>query len=109
MIINKTQNKTISEKELICKSVLSQARGLMFRRKKQNLVMVFSQERKIGLHNCFVFYPINVLVLDSTKRIVEIRKNFRPFQFWNGQKKGKYVVELAHVSSYNVGDVLEIK
>jgi hypothetical protein len=86
-------NHIISEKELYCTSLYSQARGLMFR-KKQNLIMEFSSERKISLHNFFVFYPIDVLILDQNKKIVDIKKNFKPFTFWTSSVKGKYVVEL---------------
>ena len=110
MIINKTQHKTISEKEIICKSPLSQARGLMFHLRKNNLVMVFPEERRISLHNFFVFYPIDVLVLDSALKVVEIKKNFLPFTFWKAKKKGKYLIELSQTESpsYQVGDQINL-
>ena len=94
------------ENPLICKSIFFQARGLMFR-PKRNLVIVFPKERRIKLHMFFVFYPIDVLILDKDKRIVEIKRNFRPFTFWNAQKKGKYVVESAYPKEYGMGDRLE--
>ena len=107
MIINKTKGTTISQKEMICRTVFSQARGLMFR-KKQNLLMAFPNERKISLHMFFVFYPIDVLIVDERRKIVEIKKNLRPFMVWNSLQKGKYVVELAEELGYEKGDVLEI-
>ena len=106
MIINKTTNKKISSTELICTTFLSQLRGLMFRQ-KQNLVMVFPTEKNISLHTFFVFYPIDVLILDSDKKIIEIKRNFKPFTLWNAQKKGRYVVELSSSSMNNVGDQLQ--
>tara|TARA_Y100000310_G_C20565550_1_gene755286 strand:- start:242 stop:601 length:360 start_codon:yes stop_codon:yes gene_type:complete len=106
MIINKGQ--VVSRKEKYCNNVFSQGLGLMFSKRK-NLVMVFNKERKISLHNCFVFFPIDVLVLDSDKKIIEIKKNFSPFTFWNSVGKGKYVVELAFPGEYCVGDVLVIE
>ena len=93
MIINKTKHITISKDEIICKNIFSQTRGLMFR-KKQNLVMVFKKERKVRLHNFFVFYPIDVIILNKNKKIVEIKQDFKPFTFWNSKKKGKYIIEL---------------
>ena len=107
MIINKTSNETISRKELICTNIFSHARGLMFR-KKQNLVMVFPKEKKISLHNFFVFYPIDVLILNENKEIVEIKRNFEPFTFWKSQKKGKYVIEMSFSKDYKVGDKIMI-
>lgn len=102
----KNKRKIISKKEKSCSSIWSQGLGLMFSSKK-NLVMIFEKERKINLHNFFVFYPIDVLVLDSSKKIVEIKRNFKPFTFWNSKQKGKYIVELAFFGDYQVGDILD--
>ena len=91
----------------ICKSIISQARGLMFRR-KQNLVMILNKEKKISLHMFFVFFPIDVLILDKNKRIIEIKRNFKPGKIWNSKKKGKYVVELAYPQEYKLGEKIPI-
>ena len=106
MITNK--NKILSEKEIVCKTFFSQVRGLMFR-KKQNLIMIFGKEKKISLHMFFVFYPIDVLLLNENGEIVEIKRNLRPFTFWSSKEKGKYVVELAFPGGYKVGDRVEVK
>ncbi len=108
MIINKTKNKIISKKEIVCRNIFSQSLGLMFR-KKQNLLMIFNKEMKVRLHNFFVFFPIGVLILNEKMEIVEIKRNFRPFTFWNSKEKGKYVVELGFKSDYESGDMLEIR
>jgi len=107
MIINKTKNKVISKEEKYCRNVFSWGWGLMFSKRK-NLVMVFNEERKISLHNFFVFYAIDVLVLDASKKIVEIKRDFKPFTFWNSAKKGKYVVELGFKREYVVGERLKL-
>ncbi len=107
MIIHNITQKIISNEEIICNSFFSQARGLMFRQ-KQNLIMSFNRERKISLHMFFVFYPIDVLLLNKNKEIVEIKRNFKPFTFWNSKEKGKYVVELAFPADYGVGDKIEM-
>ncbi|MDP3698240.1 MAG: DUF192 domain-containing protein [Nanoarchaeota archaeon] len=103
MITNKTNNKIISHQEILCNNILSQMRGLMFR-SKHNLIMAFNKEKKISLHMFFVFYPIDVLILNEKKEIVEIKRNFKPFTLWNSKEKGKYVVELAFPQEYKVGD-----
>lgn len=107
MIVNKTNGKVISHQEKICRSVFSQALGLMFR-KKQNLVMVFPKERKISLHMFFVFYPIDVLVVDEKRRIVEIKRNLKPFTVWDSTRKGKYVLELIENNKSDLGDIIEL-
>ena len=108
MITNKTNHQTISQKELICKSIFSQAQGLMFRR-KENLIMIFPEERQINLHMVFVFFPIDVLFLDSKKQIVEIKKGLRPFGFYFAKKKARYIVELGEKKSglCQIGDILK--
>lgn len=78
--------------------------------KRKNLVFVFGNERRVSLHNWFVFFPIDVLFLDSEKRIVEIKKGLRPFGFYFAKKKAKYVVELGKLKDkplYRVGNELE--
>ncbi|MEK6905447.1 MAG: DUF192 domain-containing protein [Nanoarchaeota archaeon] len=107
MIIRNTTQKIISNEEIICNSFFSQARGLMFRQ-KQNLIMTFNRERKVSLHMFLVFYPIDVLILNKNKEIVEIKRNFKPFTFWHSKEKGKYIVELAFPAEYGVGDRVEI-
>jgi uncharacterized protein len=103
-----SNSKVLSTNERYCKSVVSQTVGLMFR-SKQNLVMKFPTERRVSLHMFFVFFPIDVLVVDSSMKIVEIKKNFKPFTVWNSSKKGKYVIELAFPKDYKVRDMVEMK
>jgi len=78
----------------LCKSILSKAHGLMFSKKK-NLIFIFDEEQRIGLHMFFVFFPIDVLFLDENKKIIEIKENFKPFTFYRSTEKAKYVVEIA--------------
>jgi uncharacterized protein len=109
MITNKTTNKIISNKESVCNNFFSQSLGLMFSKRK-NLIMIFNKERKISLHNFFVFYPIDVLILNENKQVIEIKNNFKPFTFWTAKNKGKYLIELGKEESKNkikVNDLLE--
>ena len=110
MIRNVSTGKVVSQKEIICKGVFSQGWGLMFRR-RANLVMIFDGLRKISLHNFFVFYPLEILVLDQSFKVVEIKKRFRPFTLFTSSMKGKILVELGLEESkglVRIGDVLSI-
>ena len=106
MIKNKTSNQVISKSEIICDSILSRTLGLMFK-PKSNLLMIFPEEQKISLHMFFVFYPIDVLVVDKNKKIIEIKRNFEPFTLWKSKKEGKYIIEFAYSSEYKLGDKLD--
>ena len=54
-----------------CISFWSKFRGLMFSNKK-NLLFVFDNEERRGLHMFFVFFPINVIFLNKDFIIKEI-------------------------------------
>lgn len=94
----KVNHKIFSEKEIVCNNIWSQAQGLIFR-PRRNLIMIFPKERKISLHNFFVFYPLEIIVLDENKKVIEIKENFKPFTLWNSTKKGKYLIELGKEKS----------
>ncbi len=107
MIRNLTKHAIISQTELNATTLFRQARGLMFR-KKHNLIMTFPAPRKISLHNFFVFYPLDILLLNENKQIIEIKHNFKPSTFYKAKEQAKYVIELAHRNNnYQLNDKLE--
>jgi|SRR3989344_2590441 len=109
MITNKTTNQKISQTELLANTFFQQALGLMFHR-RHNLIMTFNRPQSISLHNFFVFYPLDILLLNEKKEIIEIKHNFKPFTFYTGNKNNnaKYVIELAHRNNnYQLNDKLE--
>ena len=65
MITNRSTGNVISEKEVVCRNFFTQMLGLMNKLGKTNLIMIFKKERKVNLHMFFVFYPIDVLILDE--------------------------------------------
>lgn len=110
-IYNKTKRRIIISKIRVCKSVFCHFKGLMFSKKPDfGLVFVFNWEKRISLHMLFVFYPIDVLFLDSCKKVVEIKENFRPFTAYLPRRKSKFIMELPSgtikKSKTNVGDTI---
>ncbi len=80
-------------KAMPCLTSWQRFRGLMFS-KKQNLLFVFDDERIRSFHMFFVFFPIDLIFLDSKKRIVEIKENFMPFTFYTPKKAFRYAIEV---------------
>lgn len=94
MIKNITKKTIISKDFKICESTSSKAIGLMFSLKPRTLVFIFEKEMINPLHMLFVFFPIDVLFLDTKKKVVDMKQSFLPFTFYTPKKKSKYVIEL---------------
>ena len=96
MITNQTTKTTLAKEAEHCKSVISKAKGLMFTKKikDKGLIFHFNKEKIVALHMFFVFYPIDILFLDKNQRIVEIKKQLKPFATYMPKNKAKYVIEL---------------
>ena len=110
MIANQTRKTVIAESFTECRSLLSKARGLMFRKKPCPLLFSFSKSQKIPLHMLFVFFPIDVLWIDAGWKVVDIKEGFRPFSFYSPSREARYVLELecgaVRRSRTQVGDLL---
>jgi len=88
-------------------NLFSKALGLRFS-SKRNIAFVFDKEQKVVLDMWFVFFPIDVLFLDKDKRIIEIKKDFKPFSMYRSNNKVKYVVELVDKKDYKIGEKIKI-
>jgi uncharacterized protein len=108
-IHNATRKQDLSPGAKICKSLISQARGLMFRR-RTDLVFVLKSPRRVPLHMWFVFYPIDVLYLDADRKVVEKVEGFRPFSLYNPKSEASYILELRAgvTKGTRVGDTIII-
>ena len=83
-IVNKDKEITISDNSGIADSFFSRARGLMFSQPK-DLVLVSPVEsiKHSSIHMLFMRFPIDILWLDSEKRVVDIGKRILPFNISN--------------------------
>ena len=72
--------------------------GLMFRKKlKKPLVLVLVVESRwmASIHTMFMRFPIDLVFLDSKKRVVDVARNVKPWRMNIVPKKpAKYVVEM---------------
>lgn len=65
----------------------------MFSRQK-NLIFVLPRERTLTMHMLFVFYPLDIVLLNSRQEVVELKRDFRPFTFYRLKRKARYILEL---------------
>lgn len=110
MLKNKTKGNNIVNEVVIYQSIWLKAKGLMFTRKIKDkcLIFEFDHDRKVGLHMLFVFYPIDVLFLDKDRRVVEMKRNFRPFTAYDPKNEARYVIELPEgkAESIRTGNII---
>ncbi len=114
MIKNKVSKRIIIRKKKIADTFLKRAVGLMFRFKEIDYGLIFdmkyeSKERS-SIHMFFVFFKINVLFLDSYKKVVDTKKELKPFCLYTPKKQARYVVELptkVKIDDIKKGDLLE--
>jgi len=91
----------------ICKTMISQIKGLMFSKRK-NLLFIFDVPDYIDLHMLFVFFPIDALYVNENMEIIEI-KQMKPFRWlYKAKYKAKYVIELTEKHDFVVGDKVVI-
>jgi len=105
IIKNSTRNRTLSKNAKICENIFSKAFGLMFSKKK-SLIFIFNEEIINPLHMFFVFFPIDVLLLDKNKKVVDMKINFKPFSIYFPKNKAKYILELSNGTIKNSGTKL---
>jgi len=120
-IKNLTRKKVLVRKTETASSIWGKARGLMFRKdipKDSGLLMVFESERKHEIWMFCMRFPIDIIFIDSGKRIVGIShsakpmgKNPRTWRIYRPSETCKYVLEvnagLAGRTGTEKGDLLE--
>lgn len=93
-------NKVLADKVRVYRNFFLKAKGLRFSRKLRKgeaLILVADKESisQTTIDMLFVFFPIDVLWLNSKKEVVDLKENVRPFSLATAPKKAaKYVVEL---------------
>ena len=91
----------MSEKELsfnikLCDNIFSQGSGLMFRFPKKPFAYIFPFKipARHAITMWCVFYPIDLLFLDSNGLIIEIVKNLKPFRNYFPKNKFSTLIEI---------------
>lgn len=66
----------------------------MFRNLKSNEMAVLNNYRQETLHTLFIFYPIDIVFLDNESKVIEIKRNVKPFTFKIiPNKRARHVLE----------------
>jgi uncharacterized protein len=115
-VLTKRDGTVVATEVEMADSVLKKTMGVMFRRHlPPGFAMIFDMgmESRLGIaiHMVFVFVSIDIVFLDRTRTIVDIKHRLRP---WIGvalpKKPARYAIELpagaARQYDMKVGDML---
>lgn len=113
LIINRNKGTKVGYADM-ANSFSSRLKGLMFKGSiERGLVLKLPKGRSrrgSGIHMFFMRIPLDVLFLDSEKRVVD-QVNLKPWQIYNPIKPARYVIELneGSIKSSNteIGDELD--
>jgi len=81
--------------------------GMIFKKRPGTIVF----KTRFGIHSFFMRFPIDVVVLDETRRVVRIRKNLEPNKVFLWNPAYATVIEMPEGSIVKsrtaIGDFLE--
>lgn len=115
MIKNRTRKTILCRRTETAGSFFKRARGLMFRRaesfpKGRGMLFIFPKPGRPCFWTPFMRFPLDLVFLDSSKRVVEIRENLKPWRACSPKAKASYALELragsARETGTRVGDLL---
>ena len=118
MIKNKTRKTILCRETETAGSFFKRARGLMFRGaesfpKGRGMLFIFPRPGKPGFWTPFMRFPLDIIFLDPSKKVVDIRENLKPWRACSPKASAKYALELragrAREARTRVGDLLEFR
>ena len=94
----KYKNKILASKIVYCDNILQKGTGLIFRTKSSvhdtAWVFRFRKPRRVSITMFFVFFPIDIVFLDGSNRVIELKENFLPFHNYTSFSKISSFIEL---------------
>ena len=116
MLRNESTNSEVIGNLKFADNFFRKLKGLMFERRGNfdyGLVFEFAGEAKIGasIHMLFVFFPIDVVYLDSGRKVVDVA-TVRPWTLnYTPKKAAKFLIELpiGKAKGIKIGDKLSWK
>ena len=109
-ILNTTRKTTVADQTQVAVTLLSRMRGLLNRtslKEGEGLVIPSCQQ----IHTVFMRFPIDVIFVDKTRKVVGLVRNIPPFGFspifWNASFAIELPVGTIEKSQTQLGDILE--
>jgi len=107
MIKNLTKNTLISENEKEAKGYVDKLIGMVVPENSEGLII----KTRFGIHTLFMTQAIDVIIVDSNKKVVGLKAKIKPFRIFVWNPKFSTIIELPHgvinKSKTQLGDKLE--
>lgn len=119
-VINRRSKSIVSREAELKTSFLGRFRGLILSGRRDIVLASPADSMKAStIHMLGVLYPIDVIWVDSAKKVVDLKENVLPFnplkpetwRIYKPKKPAKYVVELSvgEIRNTKVGDTLDFE
>ena len=96
-LVNLTTGKLLASEVELADTFWRRFRGLMLRGKFQQgkaLLFEFPKPGRRSVHMWFVRFSIDLVYLDSSFRVVELRAQLKPWRFYRPRATVSYLIEL---------------
>jgi uncharacterized membrane protein (UPF0127 family) len=90
LIENQTRNTMVASDAIIAKNIFQKALGLLLHSSAVPLVL----KTRFGIHTFFLRYEIDVLILDSTNRVVDMNPYMKSWRIFTWNPNYSLVLEL---------------
>ena len=117
-ITNLSNKNVLAEKAEVAGSFWKKAKGLMLRKEPVPMLFDFGHDGRHGMWMPFMRFSIDIIYIDSSKRVVDIKEGCPPLRLLNPftwkvfcpKESARYVLEteagLARSTGTKAGDVL---
>jgi uncharacterized protein len=105
---NKSKHKTLATSLITPTSLVDQSLGLLKHKTPQAMLL----KTRFGIHTLFMNYPIDVVILDNKHRVVAIKENLKPNEYFVWNIKYNLVLELPtgtiRATETEIGDIISL-
>jgi hypothetical protein len=96
-LVDEGTGEVIASEVELADSFWRRLRGLMFRRRFPSgkaMFFKFKKPGRHGVHMSFMWFPIDLVYLDSGFKVVEVRARLKPWRVHWPKAAAKYLIEL---------------
>lgn len=96
-IKNKDTGEILADNATLARSGFDKFFGLMFKfglNDGEGMIFPTKKMKKLEIHTFFVFFSIDLIFLNDVFKVVEIKRDFSPFQTYKTDVHVRYLIEL---------------